>query len=740
MVSMNEASKLRALHTPDIKIFVKDVRDRHGKKRPLSVRSWSTIKDVKDQLQHLLHVPPSSQRLYFGPLMISGKELPNYRTLQDAGIYRSGETLLLDIKGGVVDDGSSASSMTSLRPSTSDVCVSSFMLDVTPRPLRRIVQQARRGFALGLKPDLVLDGTGGTYFLHDARKVKVAVFKPGDEEPYAENNPRGYVKQGIVGDSYEDVVSMREGIKPGESCLREVAAYLLDHDGFSGVPMTTLAEARHPAFNTNGARLKLSEGGAAVGSHSLTSPNSNSSCNMMKKMGSLQEYVNAERTMDDMSPSKLEVDEVHKIAILDIRLMNADRNSANLLCRRKMNGDSWELIPIDHGYCLRSVCDVSWFDWCWLDWPQLKKPLSKKSKEYILKMDVEADVLLLKERLHIGSEALDCFRASSKLLRAGVEMGLTLYDIAIMCCRHDNEGLVRSTLERITSQAAELATFAVENGKWHHVAASRALADQLTAQNLAKSIHGFLPNIGKSVSSTNFTSLSQSCEDYNAPARTATSGSDSSYGIGDDGLDQEECEEWAAAVIADVHIEDDVTENRRNRSSSFSSSASSSESDYSDKLSTSPVGFWYIRPGTNDSVDEEDSWSPTFSPRVSIAARPSLLRMSSSISSKPDVPPSGRRASVCFDIASEVDQQEFFLPPVPTSSQKMVRSQSYSALSSNNEKFPALSPLNLYHRSSVFPGGHVDDGLEQHHTYFLKFIDLLIEKGVRYHSADESGF
>ena len=33
--------------------------------------------------------------------------------------------------------------------------------------------------------------------------------------------------------------------------------------------------------------------------------------------------------MDDLSPSKISVDEVHKIAILDIRLMNADRNSAN---------------------------------------------------------------------------------------------------------------------------------------------------------------------------------------------------------------------------------------------------------------------------------------------------------------------------------------------------------------------------------------------------------------------------
>ena len=77
--------------------------------------------------------------------------------------------------------------------------------------------------------------------------------------------------------------------------------------------------------------------------------------------------------MDDLSPSKISKDEVHKIALLDIRLMNADRNAANLLCRIRPEDGSIELVPIDHGFCLRDVCDVSWMDWCWLDWPQMKE-------------------------------------------------------------------------------------------------------------------------------------------------------------------------------------------------------------------------------------------------------------------------------------------------------------------------------------------------------------------------------
>merc|ERR1719410_906921 len=267
---------------------------------------------------------------------------------------------------------------------------------------------------------------------------------------------------------------------PGESCLREVAAYLLDHDGFSGVPMTTLAEARHPAFNTNGARLKLAEGGASMGKHSLIDTTATT---LEKKVGSIQEFVRAECSMDDLSPSKLNVDEVHKIAILDIRLMNADRNAANLLCRRRSD-NTLELVPIDHGFCLRTALDIAWFDWCWLDWPQLKKSVSKKTREYILSLDIEDDAHTLKERFNISEEALDLFRASNRILKTGIEMGLNLYDIATMCCRNDNGGVLKSHLEKITSQATELASVAVENGRWHHSAASRALEDQLQVEHI----------------------------------------------------------------------------------------------------------------------------------------------------------------------------------------------------------------------------------------------------------------
>mmetsp|Transcript_12980 Transcript_12980/g.27970 ORF Transcript_12980/g.27970 Transcript_12980/m.27970 type:complete len:903 (+) Transcript_12980:1530-4238(+) len=493
----------------DLKVFIKDVHDKNGHKRAIMVRPWASVKDVKDQLTKHLHVPASSQVLYFGPLLSSAKELPNHRLLQDAGIYRNGETLLLEIKGfasqgGTTHGGSllqKSNSISSLKNHTNDICVSSSTLDLCPKSLQRLVQQSRRGLTLGFKPVLAPDGSGGSYFLSDARKKRVGVFKPADEEPFAENNPRGYVPHDTptsgTGGAGDDTNAewLRQGIRPGELCLREVAAFLLDHDGFSGVPMTTLAEARHPALHIAGAHWTVSEGGAGVGLHSLQCPltanaappipgGGGSAQELVKKVGSFQEFVHAECSMDDLSPSKISVDEVHKIAILDIRLMNADRNVANILCQRiPEDPDHFRLVPIDHGYSLRSKCDVAWFDWCWLDWPQMKQPLSPASREYVLGLDIEADARLLRERLNMQNDVLDYFRSSCRILKAGVRAGLTLYDISSkILCRDDPSGEIPSKLETLTTMASELAMSAVHNGRFHHATASLALEEKLVTR------------------------------------------------------------------------------------------------------------------------------------------------------------------------------------------------------------------------------------------------------------------
>jgi hypothetical protein len=47
----------------------------------------------------------------------------------------------------------------------------------------------------------------------------------------------------------------------------------------------------------------------------------------------------------------------------DLRLGNADRNGGNILVRRNSESGQWELIPIDHGYCLPSTFEDLSFEW-----------------------------------------------------------------------------------------------------------------------------------------------------------------------------------------------------------------------------------------------------------------------------------------------------------------------------------------------------------------------------------------
>ena len=62
----------------------------------------------------------------------------------------------------------------------------------------------------------------------------------------------------------------------------------------------------------------------------------------MSKPGSLQLYVTSEGPIENFSPDLFSVDEVHKIAVLDVRLLNLDRNACNILVQNHVNPISGE--------------------------------------------------------------------------------------------------------------------------------------------------------------------------------------------------------------------------------------------------------------------------------------------------------------------------------------------------------------------------------------------------------------
>jgi len=235
--------------------------------------------------------------------------------------------------------------------------------------------------------ELCQTGVGGTYFVRsDNPEATISVFKPIDEEPGAPNNPKK--------------TSFVPLLTHGSGALREVAAYKIDRS-FAGVPETYLIEA-----NIEGT----------------------------KKIGSLQKYIENDGDCSDTGASKFSVDDVHRIGIFDVRVLNMDRNDENLLVL-KVSENEWKLIPIDHTYTFPDKID-SYFTWQF--WSQTKKPFSKENLIYIKSIDVQADTSMLFE---FGLDRKSIFHTmvSTLLLQKAASRGMTLFQISSMVSGPKND-------------------------------------------------------------------------------------------------------------------------------------------------------------------------------------------------------------------------------------------------------------------------------------------------------------
>ncbi|KRW99839.1 hypothetical protein PPERSA_10958 [Pseudocohnilembus persalinus] len=262
------------------------------------------------------------------------------------------------------------------------------------------------GFQFNIKPELTDDGTSGAYFLCNKNRKKIAVFKPQDEEAYAPNNPRK-----LVGEMGQ--LGIRNGIYSGESAVREVAAYLLDFysQGRHGVPITTFVEFFHPYFSDKSDQIQCNCKSQQIGlnQHKQSCPKKK-----FAKYGSLQLFQKHQAVVGDYGSSLFPVDEIHKIAILDIRILNCDRNDENILIekidksQKKYKID--KLIPIDHGLSLPDTLEINDEEIVWMGWDEVKKPLSQENKEFILNMNIDDQVKLLRSNLKIREKSLRLFK------------------------------------------------------------------------------------------------------------------------------------------------------------------------------------------------------------------------------------------------------------------------------------------------------------------------------------------
>lgn len=281
-----------------------------------------------------------------------------------------------------------AGSVSTMPNSLCDPLFSKNLKDLSISPT---IAEARLALEKGVAPQPLNKGISGSYILKNRNNQPWAIFKPKEKEPGMKGNEHGY-----------DDFSC-QGVKPGTGYKREEAAYLLDHQHFSDVPLTLVAKLpSHLVYNETPDKSRPIK-------------------------GSFQRFVpNCKPGAGFLDTDLILPHEIHKMAILDIRLLNSDRHQNNFIVDARGH-----IYPIDHGWTIPDNAKHLRFEW--MDFDQSKQPFSKEDLAYIEQLDPAADAKLLKEKMpKISEDALLRIEAAGHLLKKAAKRGLTAYQIGDM--------------------------------------------------------------------------------------------------------------------------------------------------------------------------------------------------------------------------------------------------------------------------------------------------------------------
>ena len=421
---------------------------------------WTKVSEIRSQIASRKSVPPRNIRLFF-----KNEELANDLKMIDYGIpFKKHPEIFYEIFS-----------------YKNDYSLAIYGTVPCPSSLEKIINQALSGFAKGLKPKLLEDGTSGVYQIRNVDKEVIAIFKPFDEEANAPNNQKGYANS--FGSK-----SFKEGILSGEATIREEAAYLLDSfsDKFNfDVPPTTFVELCHKAFKINIEEMKIMENDEYVKRSSImkrflyenlrgrkggdgkdqdTFISTEKYNYIPKKYGTLQKFINSTGVVADYSYSLFTVEEAHKIMILDFRILNCDRNDENILLQKKIkkSEDSdeekkfYKLVPIDHALSFPSCLEIGDFDICWMSWKQAEVPFTQKEKEYIESINIIEDMERLNSYIYLRPECWKYFRISNTVLKVCTKYNLTPFEIGSLLYHFDYDYKTPSKIKLIVEKTEKI--------------------------------------------------------------------------------------------------------------------------------------------------------------------------------------------------------------------------------------------------------------------------------------------
>jgi len=205
--------------------------------------------------------------------------------------------------------------------------------------------------------------------------------------------------------------AVRPSLRAGDEQAKELFASYLDADSFAGVPRTRLEGVVERGVGTLASVQRMLRGHEGVGELNIRS-----------------------------------VECVHRIGLLDLRLLNLDRNEDNILVPQTAPAQARDRVymrPIDHSLTLPSVFDlsgVSVANWVWRGFlPEASLPFSDLSLLYLLQLNPFDHVArLVKHRADAGSVL--GYVVATLALQVFASRGLTLAQAADLMGREFDLG------------------------------------------------------------------------------------------------------------------------------------------------------------------------------------------------------------------------------------------------------------------------------------------------------------
>jgi phosphatidylinositol 4-kinase type 2 len=282
-----------------------------------------------------------------------------------------------------------------------------------PSPaMQQALSEVREAISIGIFPTLISQGTSGSYFCYNRQREVVGVFKPKNEEPYGDFNPKWgkWLQRTVCRCCF------------GRSCLLNNVGYVSEAAAsavsrrfqFNIVPETTVVRLSSPTFNYSYLRRKLDkklhqyfELPPKIGSFQLFVRNAQDAsvlCNGTKPLGPRAETELRRR--------------FERLVLLDYVIRNTDRGMDNWLVRfgdraadsrhstpagSLANGsdalssdgaaESVEVYGIDNGLAFPFKHPDNWrsYPYGWADLPMARVPFSTDTSEDVLPKIQSAD-------------------------------------------------------------------------------------------------------------------------------------------------------------------------------------------------------------------------------------------------------------------------------------------------------------------------------------------------------------